>query len=667
MKISEAKRRIETLRREIERHDDLYYKQNSPQISDFEYDLLIHELETIEKRFPELITPDSPTRKVGSDVLKEFVQYRHDYPMLSLANTYTQDELFEFDNRVRKSAGTDVKYVCELKLDGASVSIRYENGRFIRALSRGDGEVGDDVSANILTINSIPKSISNPDLPQSFTIRGEVIFHKEDFRKLNETRVNSGEVPFANPRNAASGTLKTLDSKIVAQRPLDCYFYYMLGEKLPGDSHSGNMKRAASWGFRVSDTIKQCNNIAEVLQFIEIWETRRSEIDFEIDGVVVKADSIELQKRLGYTSKTPRWAVAFKYKAEQERTRLISVSFQVGRTGAVTPVANLAPVLLAGTTVRRASLHNADQMKLLDLHMHDYVYIEKGGEIIPKVVGVDIAHRSADALPLDFPVKCPECGYRLTRIEGEANWYCPNDLECPPQLKGRIEHFISRKAMNIEGIGEETVDLLFGRNLVRDVSDLYGLSAETLSTLEGLGEKSAANITRSIRNSVNVPFHRVLFSLGIRHVGEATARSLASHFKSINAIMNASVDDLIHVPDIGLKIATSIREFFDNDRNLAIIEKLRSFGLSFNPEPGSAENSDKLAGLSIVITGTFSRHSRDEYKEMIINNGGRSLSSVTSGTSFILAGESPGPSKIETARKLGIPVYSETDFLEMIA
>lgn len=666
MKKSDAKTRIEFLRREIDRHNDLYYRHHKPEISDFQYDILLNELETLEKRYPELASPDSPTRKPGSDILKEFVQYRHEYPMLSLANTYTEGELTDFDVRVRKSAGRNVKYVCELKLDGASVSIRYENGRFKRALSRGDGEAGDDVSANIGTIKSIPKQLDIQGLPDVFTIRGEVIFHRDDFRRLNETRTASGEQPFANPRNAASGTLKTLDSRIVAGRPLDCYLYYLLGENLPSDSHYENMKHASSWGFKVSDAMRLCNSIEEVLEFIHEWDERRREIDFEIDGVVVKTDSISIQKQLGFTSKTPRWAVAFKYKADQERTKLLSVSFQVGRTGTVTPVANLEPVLLAGTTVRRASLHNADQVKLLDLHLGDAVYIEKGGEIIPKIVGVDISARGPVAVPVQFPESCPECGTRLTRNEGEANWYCPNDMECPPQIKGRIEHFISRKAMNIEGIGEETVDLLFSRELVRDVSDLYDLTESDIAVLEGLGEKSASNIIASIRKSAEVPFHRVLFALGIRHVGESTARSLANYFGNIEALIAASPGELVLVPDIGQKVAGSISGYFGSPGNLKIIEKLRRHGIKMETGGSGAGMGVRLAGMSVVITGTFALHSRDDYKEMIIRNGGKSLSSVTKGTTFVLAGENAGPAKLEAARKLGIPVRNEQDFLEIL-
>jgi len=669
MKIEEARKRIDLLKREIERHNDLYYKENQPEISDFEYDILINQLETLEKRFPELRTEDSPTQKVGSDIiLKEFIQVPHEYPMLSLANTYTHEDLAEFDRRVKKISGDEPKYVCELKLDGASISLKYSGGRFIRAITRGDGEKGDDVSSNVLTIKSVPKRVSGELMPDDFVIRGEIIIHKDDFRKMNEARKEAGDQPFANPRNAAAGTLKLLDAGLVSRRPLDCYLYFLLSTDLPTDSHYENMRLASEWGFKVSDSMKICDNIGEVVDYINLWESKRYDIDYEIDGVVVKADSITLQKKMGFTSKTPRWAVAYKYKAEQEKTRLMSVSFQVGRTGAVTPVANLEPVLLAGTTVKRASLHNADQVELLDLHYNDMVYIEKGGEIIPKIVGVDITLRSKDADKVVFPSYCPECKSVLERSEGEAGWYCPNEKECPPQIKGKIEHFISRRAMNIEGLGEETVAMLFEKGLVRDSADLYDLTVDKLSGLDRLGEKSANNIVTSVRSSVGAPFHRLIFALGIRHIGETTARTVASSFKNIDRLMDASAEDLISVTDIGPKTAESIRNFFNDADNIELIGRLRGHGLIMSTEKENIEEVEGgvLSGKSIVITGIFTNHEREEYKKIIEKHGGKNLSSVTTGTTFILAGEKPGPSKIEKARKLGIPVHSEEDFLKML-
>lgn len=669
MKTEDARLRIEALRSEIQRHNDLYYKDNRPEITDFEYDILMHELETLEKRFPEFRTDDSPTMKVGSDILKEFVQVQHEYPMLSLANTYSHEELADFDARVSRFSDSNHKYVCELKLDGASISLKYSGGRFIRAVTRGDGEKGDDVSLNVKTIKSLPATVEGVSIPDDFVIRGEIIIHKEDFRKMNMARISAGDSPFANPRNAASGTLKLLDPAMVSQRPLDCYLYYLLSNNLPTDSHYQNMRLASSWGFKISDSMVLCSNIDEVIDYINAWEKKKGEIDYEIDGVVVKVDSITLQNAMGFTSKTPRWAVAYKYKAEQEKTRLLSVSYQVGRTGAVTPVANLEPVPLAGTTVKRASLHNEDQVKLLDLHCNDLVYIEKGGEIIPKIVGVELSGRSNEAIPVRFPESCPECGALLQRSEGESGWYCPNEKQCPPQLKGRIEHFISRKAMNIDGLGEETVALLFAHGLIRNSADLYDLTIAQLSVLERMGEKSAGNIVKSVKASVNAPFHRLVFALGIRHVGETTARTIASSFRDIDKLMNASVDELRNVPDIGPKIAESISNFFSDRDNIELIERLRSYGLRLSSGESEETSRDKgvLSGKGIVITGTFSTHEREEYKEMIQRLGGKNLSSVTSGASFVLAGETPGPSKIEKANRLGIPVISEIDFLEMIS
>lgn len=666
MKQSEAKIRIEKLRQEIEEQNHNYYVLNNPVISDFEYDLLLNELETLEKKFPELITDDSPTRRVGSDITNEFRQYEHQYPMLSLGNTYNEDELREFNTRVEKANHAAAEYVSELKFDGASISITYRNGLLYRALTRGDGTRGDDVTLNIKTIKSIPHKVAVESIPEEFVMRGEILMPIEVFERLNEERNKDGLTPFANPRNAASGTLKLLDPRIVASRHLDCQFYFLLSENLPHDTHYDNLMEAARWGFRVSDSIKLCKNIEEVVSFINYWESERKKLPFEIDGVVIKVNSLTLQSELGYTAKSPRWAIAYKYKAEQVTTRLLSVSFQVGRTGNVTPVANLEPVLLAGSTVKRATLHNADQINMLDLHIDDVVFVEKGGEIIPKIVGVDHSSRAKDSKPVVFINKCPECGTPLVRNEGEANHFCPNYLHCPPQLKGRIEHFISRKAMDIDGLGEETIDLLFSKGLIRNYADLYELKAEQLVPLERLGEKSAGNIIRSIRSSLQTPYHRVLFALGIRHVGETVAKTIASRFPSIDDLMKADNEQLKGIREIGPKIASSIVAFFSDPDNIVIISRLRSFGINFSGDKKTDITGDKLKGKSILISGVFAKHSREEYKYLIEKNGGRNVSALSGNTSFILAGENMGPSKRSKAEEAGVPLMSENEFLKLI-
>ncbi|MBN1107393.1 MAG: NAD-dependent DNA ligase LigA [Bacteroidales bacterium] len=662
----EAKRRIEKLRKEIEEHNHNYYVLNSPVVSDFEFDLLLNELQTLEKAYPEFGTEDSPTQKVGSDISREFRQYEHLYPMLSLGNTYSEEELREFNTRIEKTSGTPVEYVCELKFDGASISITYRNGSLFRALTRGDGTRGDDVTRNIMTIKSIPRQITEKRVPGEFIVRGEILMPRAVFNRLNSERVSEGLQPFANPRNAASGTLKLLDPEIVAARDLDCMFYFLLSEELPAETHFENMMKVSSWGFMVPDSIRLCRNTDEVIQYISEWESKRNDLPFDIDGVVVKVNSLELQRRLGFTAKSPRWAISYKYKAEQALTKLLSVSFQVGRTGTVTPVANLEPVLLAGTTVKRASLHNADQIELLDLHLGDMVYVEKGGEIIPKIVGVDHSVRSDENKKIEFISHCPECGTLLVRNEGEANHYCPNYLHCPPQLKGRIEHFISRKAMNIEGLGEETVDLLFSKNLIRNYSDLYDLTVQDLIPLERLGDKSASNIIRSIKSSVEVPYSRVLYALGIRHVGETVAKTIASRFRSVDELMKADEESLISVNEIGPRIASSIISFFSDEDNIKIINRLKSYGVQFSGEDISAAETDILRDLTIVISGVFSKHSREEYKTLIERHGGRNSSSISGSTSFILAGENMGPAKKEKAEKLGIKMVSEEEFLKTI-
>jgi DNA ligase (NAD+) len=666
MNQTEIKERIKKLRQEIGEHNRRYYVLNEPVISDFEYDLLIAELAALEKKYPEFILQSSPTQQVGSDISKEFSQFEHKYPMLSLGNTYNYEELRDFDSRVRKSVSGSVEYVCELKFDGASISITYIKGRMSTALTRGDGTKGDDVSANVRTIKSIPVILNSLGLPDEFIVRGEILMPRAVFNRLNEQREKDGLNLFANPRNAASGTLKTLDPSTVASRSLDCIFYFLLGEELPHKTHYENLMEAARWGFNVADSIRLCNNFDEVIAFIESWEKKRSDLPYDTDGVVIKVNSLEQQKEAGFTAKSPRWAIAYKYKAEQAVTKLLSVSYQVGRTGNITPVANLEPVLLAGTTVRRASLHNADQIFLLDLHANDMVYVEKGGEIIPKIVGVDYQSRNEKSLAIGFIETCPECGTLLVKNEGEANHFCPNYLHCPPQIKGRIEHFISRKAMDIEGLGEETVDLLFSMGFIKNIADLYELTPDQLVPLERMGEKSAAKIVQSIKGSVNVPYPRVLFALGIRHVGETVAKTLAARFSSLDELMAADQDILTAVREIGPKIASSIRAYFSDQENIEIIRRLKSAGIKMTGEIKIQNQGNSLSGKIIVISGVFSRHTRDEYKELIENNGGKNSSSISGSTTFLLAGDNMGPSKRERAEELGIKIINEEEFLKII-
>ena len=666
MKRSEAKDRIETLRKELEEHNNRYYVLNQPSISDFEYDILINELDNLEKKFPEFASENSPTRHVGSDITNEFEQFEHTYPMLSLGNTYSEQELREFDSRIVRSITEPVEYVCELKFDGASISIIYEDGALLRAVTRGDGNKGDDVTLNVKTIKSIPWKITGKVKPSDFVIRGEILMPRAVFDRLNEERQKAGLAPFANPRNAASGTLKLLDPRIVATRSLDCMVYFLLSEDLPFNNHYENLLEAARWGFKVADSIRLCKSIDEVIQFISSWESARKSLPYDTDGVVVKVNSLRQQQELGFTAKSPRWAIAYKYKAEEASTRLLSVAFQVGRTGAVTPVANLEPVLLSGSTVKRATLHNADQIALLDLHLNDMVFVEKGGEIIPKIVGVDHSYRNESNKPVVFISNCPECGTPLIKNEGEANHFCPNYLHCPPQIKGRIEHFISRKAMDIDGLGEETIDLLFNNNLVKNFSDLYDLRIEQLVPLERLGQKSAANILKSIRDSVNTPYSRVLFALGIRHVGETVAKTIAGQFKSIDDLIKAGIEQLTGVYEIGPKIASSIVSYFSDPDNLDTIRRLKAAGIKFSSNEESIKPGNLLDGKTIVISGVFEKYSRDEYKELIERNGGKNSSSVSRSTTFILAGDNMGQSKKEKATELGVPMISEPDFLKLI-
>lgn len=666
MRKSEAKERIDRIRKEINEHNERYYKLNQPVISDFEYDLLMNELETLEKKYPEFITPDTPSKSVGSDISREFIQYEHKYPMLSLGNTYSGEELREFDSRITRAVNGQVEYVCELKFDGASISLIYSNKILSKALTRGDGTRGDDVTLNIKTIKSIPQHISGNDIPEEFVMRGEILMNRAVFDRLNEERARNNTQLFANPRNAAAGTLKLLDPRIVASRSLDCFIYSMLGEQLPSGMHYENLLRARQWGFVIPESISVCSNISEVIEFINHWEHARLELPYDIDGVVIKVNSLAFQEQLGFTAKSPRWAIAYKYKAEQVSTRLISIDFQVGRTGNITPVANLEPVLLAGTTVKRASLHNADQINLLDLHLHDFVFVEKGGEIIPKIVGINISLREEGSKKAVFISECPECGTPLVKNAGEANHFCPNYLHCPPQIKGRIEHFISRKAMDIDGLGEETIELLYNRGLIKNIADLYVLKKDDLVPLERMGEKSATNIIASIRESLNVPYHRVVFALGIRHVGETVAKTVAKVFPSIEDLMTASMEMLTEVREIGPKIAGSIIDYFNDPENLDIIRRLKVYGLKLSSEKPAESSSGIFEGKNIVISGTFTRFTREQYKDMIENNGGKNSSSITSNTSFILAGENMGPVKRQKAEQLGIPMINEDEFLEKI-
>ncbi len=667
MDSQKALERIRFLRNELNRHNYLYYVKAQPEISDYDYDQLLRELIELEKQFLEYDDPNSPSRRVGSDISQEFVQVRHKYPMLSLANAYSYAELTDFDNRIRKAFSEPFEYVCELKFDGVAIGLTYRNGKLVQAVTRGDGTQGDVVTNNVRTIRTIPLELHGTDFPEEFEIRGEIFMPRSVFDELNREREEIGETPFANPRNAAAGTLKLLNSAEVARRKLDCTLYYLLGDNLPADNHYDNLLKAKEWGFKVSEHMTLCSNMAQVQQFIEHWDKARKKLPFDTDGVVIKVNSYRQQNLLGLTAKTPRWAVAFKYKPERVSTELLSVDFQVGRTGAVTPVANLKPVKLAGTTVKRASLHNADQIQLLDIRIGDWVFVEKGGEIIPKIVGVEQSKRSLFSKPIDFPTLCPECGTPLVRPEGEARHFCPNQYGCPPQIKGRIEHFISRKALNIDGLGEETVALLYDKNLIRDAADLYSLTREQLLALERFADKSADNAIKSIEKSKLVPFPRVLYGIGIRYVGETTAKKLAQHFGSIDALASAKVEQLIEVEDIGERIALSIVDFFSDERNRLLIDKLKAAGVQMAIK--SDENiviSDKLKGLSIVISGTFARISRDELKELIARHGGKNVSSISASTSLLVAGENMGPAKLEKATKLGIKIISEDEFFEMI-
>lgn len=658
---------IKALRSELEQHNYNYYVLSSPTISDKEFDDKMSELQKLEEEHPEFFDPHSPTQRVGSDLSKEFEQVEHKYPMLSLGNTYSEADIREFYERTAKALNEPFEIVAELKYDGTSISLIYENGRLVRAITRGDGTRGDDVTANVRTIRSVPLKLQGDDYPENFEIRGEILLPWAEFDRLNKEREEQEEPLFANPRNAASGTLKQQNPAIVAARKLDAYLYYVLGENLPADTHYGNLEAARKWGFKIPDVIRICNSVEDILKYIEYWDTERKNLPVATDGIVLKVNSLRQQRNLGFTAKSPRWAIAYKFQAERACTRLNSVSFQVGRTGAVTPVANLEPVLLAGTVVKRASLHNADIIASLDLHIGDNVYVEKGGEIIPKIVGVDVDSRSfMMGDKVSFIKKCPECGSLLFRPEGEAAHYCPNTNGCPPQIKGRIEHFVTRKAMNIN-IGPETIEALYDAGLVKNIADLYDLKMTDLLSLERWAEKSARNLMESLRESKQVPFERVLFALGIRYVGETVAKRLALVFHSMDRIRNASFEELVSANEIGDRIAQSVVDYFADENNMAILVRLENAGLQMKvSEESLASRSDKLQGLTIVISGTFSSFSRDEYKNMIEQNGGKNVGSVSKKTSFILAGENVGPAKLEKASKLGVRIVSEEEFLKIL-
>jgi DNA ligase (NAD+) len=665
-----AARRIQELTKTIDEHNHRYYVLNDPTISDREFDLLLEELIALERSHPDLIATDSPTQRVGGAITKEFKTVIHKYPMLSLGNTYSEQELMEFGERVEKLLpGEPIRYVCELKFDGVAIGLTYRKGRLVQAVTRGDGVQGDDVTANVKTIRSIPLRLDADLVPEEFEIRGEIIMPRAVFDRINDERADIGETPFANPRNAAAGTLKLQDSAEVARRKLDCFLYALYGENLPFQSHEDALRAAGSWGFKISRDHEVCHDLKAVMDFIHRWDRQREDLPFDIDGVVLKVDNFRQQQELGFTAKSPRWAISYKYKAQSAATRLLSVTYQVGRTGAITPVANLSPVQLAGTTVKRASLHNADQIEKLDLHEGDTVFVEKGGEIIPKITAADPTKRPENAQRIGFIHQCPECGSSLVRREGEAQHYCPNVTGCPPQIKGRIEHFTSRKAMNIEGLGTETIDVLVEKGLVRDVADIYRLTQKQLEGLERFGEKSASNIISGIETSKSVPFERVLFAIGIRFVGDTVAKKLARHFYGIDRIMEASIESLQEAPEVGEKIAGSIIDFFSDPDQKSLVERLRASGLQMELDADSIPKliSEKLKGLSLVITGTFSKHSRDEYKKLIESHGGKCGSGVTGKTNYLVAGEECGPAKLEKARSLGVKVISEDEFLDLVS
>ncbi len=667
--MSEIKKQILQLRSELDRHNRLYYVDNNPEIGDREYDEMMHLLEQLEREHPEYDDPYSPTRRVGSDITKGFTQEAHIYPMLSLSNTYSIEEVDAWVKRTDDAlAGQTTEIIGEMKFDGTGISLIYEHGRLVRAVTRGDGEKGDVVTDNVMTIRSIPLQLSGSGWPDKFEIRGEIVLPWKAFERLNEERAFNEEPLFANPRNAAAGTLKLQNSAEVARRGLDAYLYYMLGEDLPCDNHYDNMMRARSWGFKVSDAMTPLHSIAEIDAYIQRWDTARRELPVATDGLVFKVNSLRQQLNLGFRAKSPRWAIAYKFQAERALTKLRFVSFDVGRMGIITPVANLEPVLLSGTIVKRASLHNEDIIKTLGIHEHDMLYVEKGGEIIPKITGVDTAARESGAMPVQFVTHCPACGAPLIRVEGEAAWVCPDKYNCPPQIIGRIEHFVGRRMMNIDGIGEETAKMLYDRGLLRNIADLYNLKTSDLSGLEGFGQKSAERVVDGVERSKSIPFDRVLFALSIPYVGETTAKKIARSVRSLDRLMAFSRPELEAIDDVGPRIAESIVEYFANESNRDIIARLRQAGVQFElPDEEESEKSDRLAGKTVVISGVFALHSRDQYKEMIERNGGKNSGSISKKTDFVLAGENMGPAKLEKARSLNIPVINEQEFLDMLS
>ncbi|HEY9044956.1 MAG TPA: NAD-dependent DNA ligase LigA [Ohtaekwangia sp.] len=663
---TQAQKEIQQLTEKIQYHNDLYYQQNKTEISDQEFDMLLKKLEQLEKEFPQFKQPDSPSQRVGGTITKEFATVYHKYPMLSLGNTYSQEELEDWDARVAKGLEGDAyEYMCELKFDGVSMSLTYENGLLVRGVTRGDGVRGDDVTNNIKTIRSIPLKVKGTDIPESFEVRGEVFLPKEIFAQLNKEREDIGEERYANARNTASGTVKMQDSTEVARRKLDCYTYALLGDH--ANTHSEAIHKLEQWGFHVSKTYQKCKNIQEVLQYINKWDTDRHTLPLETDGVVVKVNSLEHQERLGFTAKSPRWAIAYKYKAQSLSTRLNGVTYQVGRTGAVTPVAELEPIFLAGTTVKRASLHNANQIAQLDLCIGDYVFVEKGGEIIPKVTGVDMEKRTPSVTPIQYITHCPECNTKLIRVEGEAAFYCPNINGCAPQIKGRIEHFIQRRAMDINSLGEQTIRQLYDLGLVKSPADLYKLTREDVLRLDGFKDKSAKNLLEGIEGSKAIPFESVLFAIGIRYVGKTVAEKLARYFKSIDNIAKATPEELLKAPEIGEKIAQSVFQFFGNPENQTEITRLKEAGLQFESTAKEPEKvSDVLNNKSFVISGVFQKYEREQLQDIIVQNGGRVLSSVSGKLDYLLAGDNMGPSKREKAEKLGVKIISEQDFEKLL-
>ena len=674
MTTEQIKYRIEHLSKEIEQHNYNYYVLDKPTISDYNFDMLLEELIKLEKEHPEFISPNSPSQRVGGQITKEFKAVKHKYAMLSLANSYSKDDLKDFDERVKKGLGitsTDlfssgVEYVCELKFDGLSISLTYERGKLTRAVTRGDGVQGDDVTTNVKTIRSIPLTLKG-DYIDFFEIRGEIFLPLNVFNEINKEREEIGDAPLANPRNAASGTMIMQDSAVVAKRKLDCFLYYMMGDNLPAKTHYDRLEKAKTWGFKISPYTKLCTSIDEVFNFIDEWDKKRNDLPFDIDGIVIKVNNYIQQQQLGFTAKSPRWAIAYKFKAEQVSTILESISYQVGRTGAITPVANLKPVLLAGTTVKRASLHNADIIEKLDVRIGDHVFVEKGGEIIPKIVGVDLSKRNPNVEIVKYITHCPECGSLLERREEEANHYCVNENGCAPQIKGKIEHFVSRKAMNIDSLGGETIEQLYNEKLIHNIADIYELKKEQLLPLERMAEKSVNNLLEGIEASKQIPFERVLYGIGIRHVGETTAKKVARKVKNIDALVNATEEDLVNIDEVGGVIAKSIAAYFSNAENKIVVERLKKHGLQFElSEEQLQSTTDKLGGKTFVISGVFQKHSRDELKDLIEKNGGKNTGSISGKTNYLLAGDNMGPEKLKKAEKLGVAIITEEEFLKMI-